>query len=66
MSTIAITRASELDGIFQVEKPRVNTLEARIALDVDAILAEAKKPRHRKIRFPRTSRKPVAVEEWWA
>lgn len=43
----------------------MNTLEASVASEVDAIFAEAKKPRHRKIRFPRLSRKPVVVEEWW-
>ena len=43
----------------------MNTLEANVASAVDAIFAEAKKPRHRKIRFHRASRKPVAVEEWW-
>ena len=43
----------------------MNTLqEARVALDIDGIFAEVKKPRHRKIRFHRVSRKPVAVE-WW-
>ena len=44
----------------------MNTLqEAHVALDIDAIFAKTEK-RHRKIRFPRISRKPVVVEEWWA
>ena len=41
----------------------MNTLDTRVALDVDAIFAKTEK-RHRKIRFHRASRKPV-VEEWW-
>ena len=43
----------------------MNTLEATVASEVDAIFAKVEKPRrHRKIHFPRVSRKPVA-EEWW-
>ena len=44
----------------------MNTLqEARVALDIDAIFAEAKKPRHRKFHFPRLFRKPVVIVRWW-
>lgn len=44
----------------------MNAIEVRIASDVDAIFAKVEKPRHRKIKFPRASRKPVIVERWWA
>ena len=43
----------------------MNTLEARVALDVDAIFTEAKKPRHRKVRFHLVSRKVAVDERWW-
>ena len=44
----------------------MSTLEVRLASEINGIFAKVEKPRHRKVRFPRASRKPVIVERWWA